>query len=77
MYINIIMLFSYSFCIIACFKYTEQFTVGVSFDQAEYTVVEGESLTVTGRLTKLLGELKTDFSLTLMLNFGVDDVTSE
>ncbi len=55
----------------------EQSTVGVAFDQANYNVAEGSSLTVTGRLTGLTGELQSDFSLTLSVDFSVNALTSE
>ncbi len=45
--------------------FSEQSTVGVTFDQANYTIAENSSLTVTGRLTGLTGELQSNFSLTL------------
>ena len=61
----------------AVFLSTEQLTVGVSFDQANYIIAEGNTLTVTGRLTRLTGQLKTNFFLTLKLDFDVDQVTSE
>ncbi|XP_064390869.1 uncharacterized protein LOC135338715 isoform X3 [Halichondria panicea] len=54
----------------------EQLTVGVSFDQANYIIAEGNTLTVTGRLTRLTGQLKTNFFLTLKLDFDVDQVTN-
>ncbi len=56
---------------------TEQSTVGVTFDQANYTVAEGSSLTVTGRLTGLTGELQSNFSLTLSVDHSGDALTSE
>ncbi len=56
---------------------TEQSTVGVTFDQANYSVAEGSSLTVTGRLTGLTGELQSNFSLTLSVDFSVDTLTGK
>ncbi len=56
---------------------TEQSTVGVTFDQANYNVAEGSSLTVTGRLTGLTGELQSNFSLTLSVDFSVDTLTGK
>ncbi len=55
----------------------EQSTVGVAFDQANYSVAEGSSLTVTGRLTGLTGELQSNFSLTLGVDFAVDTLTGK
>ncbi len=55
----------------------EQLTVGVTFDQANYIVAEDTSITVTGRLTGLTGELQTDFSLTLSVDFSVDTFTGK
>ena len=57
--------------------FTEQSSVGVSFDQAEYTVAEGMQLTVTGRLTGLTGVVETDFSLDLITDYDIDPLTSE
>jgi len=63
---------SHIFCRIA-----EQLTVGISFDQSEYTVPEGDSLTLTGQLTGLLGEIQTNFSVDLLLLFDDDPLTSK
>ena len=49
--------------------------MGVSFDQDDYTVAEDNMIMVTGRLTRLTGELQTSFSLTLSTDFGVDSLT--
>ena len=54
---------------------TEQSTVGVTFDQADYIVAEDTSITVTGRLTGLTGELLSNVSLTLSVDFSVDTFT--
>ena len=56
---------------------TEQSSVGITFDEAEYTVVEGMQLTVTGRLTGLTGVVEADFSLDLIADFDVDPLTGE
>ncbi len=57
--------------------FSEQSTVGVTFDLANYIVAENSSLTVTGRLTGLTGELQRNFSLTLSVDFSVDALTSK
>ena len=49
----------------------------IHYDQANYTVAEGSSLTVTGRLTGLTGELQSNFSLTLSVDFSVDTLTGK
>ncbi len=57
---------------------TEPSTVGVTFDQEDYTVAEGgDAITVTGRLTGLTGQLQTAFSLTLITNENIDGLTSK
>ncbi len=56
--------------------FSEQSTVGVTFDKANYNVAENSSLTVTGRLTGLTGELQRNFSLKLSVDFSVDACTS-
>ena len=53
----------------------EQSTVGITFDQADYIVAEDTSITVTGRLTGLTGELLSNVSLTLSVDFSVDTFT--
>ncbi len=58
-------------------SFSEQSTVGVTFDQADYTVVEGSIIPVTGRLTGLTGELQSDFSLTLGVNFSIHMLASK
>ena len=57
------------------FHFVEPDTVGVSFDQADYTVAEGMELTVTGRLTGLVGQVQTTFSLNLNIGFDTDPLT--
>ncbi len=59
----------------SCLAHAEASSVGVSFDQADYTVAEDNMIMVTGRLTGLTGELQTAFSLTLSTDFGVDSLT--
>ncbi len=54
-----------------------QLTVGVTFDQADYNIAENSSLTVTGRLTGLTGELQSNFSLTLSVDFSGDKLTGK
>ncbi|XP_064407236.1 sushi, von Willebrand factor type A, EGF and pentraxin domain-containing protein 1-like isoform X2 [Halichondria panicea] len=54
---------------------SEKSTIGATFDQADYTVAEGSSLTVTGRLTGLTGKLQSNFSLTLSVDFSGDPLT--
>ncbi len=50
----------------------------MTFDQADYILAEDRFLlTVTGRLTGLTGELQTDFSLTLGVDFSVDTFTGK
>ena len=62
--------------LMSCLAHAEASSVGVSFDQADYTVAEdNSSIMVTGRLTGLTGELQTSFSLTLSTDFGVDSLT--
>ena len=62
-------------CIFNCCA--EQDSVGISFDQASYTVAEGSSLTITGRLTGLLGEIETAFSNSLLMDFTIDSLTGK
>ncbi len=50
-------------------------TVGITFDEAEYSVNEGETITVAGRIIGLTGEIETDFSLTLNPVYNGDDLT--
>ncbi len=57
--------------------FSEQSTVGVTFDQADYNVAENSSLTVTGRLTGLTGELQSNFSLILSVDFSGDPLTGK
>ncbi len=57
--------------------FSEQSTVGVTFDQADYTIAEPNNFPVTGSLTGLTGELQSSFSLTLGVDFSVNELTSE
>ena len=67
--------YAFSNILLPFFFFIEQDTIGVSFDQADYTVAEGMELTVTGRLTGLVGQVQTTFSVNLNIGFDIDPLT--
>ena len=49
----------------------------VTFDQTDYTVKEGETVTLTGRLAGFTGNIETAVTVPFVIDHSVDDLTGK